>query len=66
MRRKPKPSKEELEMKCKELGYNATKVGICYEISSSTACRWMKEYKIEIKNPKTGSLENTIRTYVGA
>jgi len=41
-----KPSKEELEEKCRELGYNKTKVGKYYEVSSTTIWDWMKKDKI--------------------
>lgn len=43
-----KPSKEELEAKCKEFDHNTTKVGEYYGITRTTALNWMKGYKIKI------------------
>ena len=58
-----KPSKEELEAKCKELGYNAAKVGKYYEVNNSTAWDWMKECKI--KTGRSNPLEKAVEEYVG-
>jgi hypothetical protein len=53
-----KPSKEELEQKCKELKYNGTKVGEYYKVSKGAASRWIKEYGIEIiKKPSKEEIE---------
>ena len=42
-----KPSKEELEEKCKELGYNASRVGEFYKVSYGTVWGWIKGYGIK-------------------
>ena len=44
-----KPSKEELESKCKEFGYTITKVADYYKVGDSTMGRWIKSYGIEVK-----------------
>jgi transposase-like protein len=53
IRLEKKPSKQELEEKCKELG-SLTKVGEFYKVSIGTAFRWLKKDGIEIseKPPK--------------
>jgi hypothetical protein len=53
-----RPSKEELEVKYRELGYNATKIGEYYDVSTSTALRWMKKGGTKMgKKPSKEELE---------
>jgi len=64
------PSKEELEAKCKEVGYNSVKVGEYYKVADATALRWMKDYdiktnksKLQISHEKKPSKEELQRKY---
>ena len=59
-----KPSKEELEAKCKELEYNATKVGGHYKVTEPTALKWMKDEGIKIKSYNKHSLEKAVQEYI--
>jgi hypothetical protein len=53
-----KPSKEELEAKCKEIGRSAAKVGEYYKVSKVTALKWMRKYGIETgKKPSKEELK---------
>jgi hypothetical protein len=58
-----KPSKEELKAKCKELGYNAVKVGEYYKVDPTTSWKWMK--KAGFITNRSDSLESQIQAYIG-